>query len=155
MPLRVKIIFGNVYLSSNGPNPVPWFFGTLQTACWPLKRCTDPKKTEDKYYYCDTHLIDDMLMIVWGWYPAFRIGAFLHTSFWKKKQKKLQNLQHEKFQRIIREAAIMLLLDHPHIVTLHEIQLIDKYYYFFFHDCYYTNFQKNTTSPHVVPPANP
>ncbi|KAJ3129949.1 serine/threonine-protein kinase KIN2 [Nowakowskiella sp. JEL0407] len=37
-----------------------------------------------------------------------------------------------KETRIIREAAIMLLLQHPHIVKLHEIVLQDNHYYFFF-----------------------
>ncbi|KAJ3223963.1 serine/threonine-protein kinase KIN2 [Clydaea vesicula] len=45
--------------------------------------------------------------------------------------KNLQQDQAKEF-RIIREAAIMLLLDHPYIVTLHEILLIDQYYYFVF-----------------------
>ncbi|KAJ3057122.1 serine/threonine-protein kinase KIN2 [Rhizophlyctis rosea] len=37
-----------------------------------------------------------------------------------------------KETRIIREAAIMLLLQHPHIVRLHEIMANPEYYYMFF-----------------------
>ncbi|KAJ1555040.1 serine/threonine-protein kinase KIN2 [Nowakowskiella sp. JEL0078] len=37
-----------------------------------------------------------------------------------------------KETRIIREAAILLLLDHPHIVKLHDIVLFENFYYFFF-----------------------
>ncbi|KAJ3293624.1 serine/threonine-protein kinase KIN2 [Borealophlyctis nickersoniae] len=37
-----------------------------------------------------------------------------------------------KETRIIREAAIMLLLDHPHIVRLHEVVMSRDYYYMFF-----------------------
>ncbi|KAJ3089658.1 hypothetical protein HK102_005844 [Quaeritorhiza haematococci] len=37
-----------------------------------------------------------------------------------------------KETRIIREAAILLLLQHPNIVTLYEVVLWEKFYYFFF-----------------------
>ncbi|KAJ1547986.1 serine/threonine-protein kinase KIN2, partial [Nowakowskiella sp. JEL0078] len=37
-----------------------------------------------------------------------------------------------KETRIIREAAILLLLEHPHIVKLHDIVLFENFYYFFF-----------------------
>ena len=38
----------NLYLSSNGPNPVPWFFGTVQTALYGL-HCVAVRFLETKF----------------------------------------------------------------------------------------------------------